>query len=392
MLVYLGICAVLAFLAALAAAFFAVPVLAQSGFAVLPAPTIHIVFAAGAMPLIFGAIIHFVPVLTRTAKPGLALRFLPLTMQLAGVATPLGLAGILPGWSLHASASVISMAALVLLVWITRRLRVTLGSPHPGARWYGLALLCLFFAVSLVPVWLARPELGAALRLFHLHLNTLGFIGLAALGTLPVLLPTALGRPDTTAAARLRRDLPIAAGGVMLIAAGASGGAWLAWSGAVLLLWVVAGNLLAWRRAFGLQSIIGAGAGAAASLVAATAGFALLLVLGMAHGLGLISARPAIASFVAAFLLPLVTGALSQLLPVWRYPGDTSPQRHALLSRLARGSRWRAGFFLAGGLWLALGDERGWLLAAIGLMMFVLALLRGWVDRPEASDDNSRSN
>ncbi len=392
MLVYLGICAVLAFLAALAAAFFAVPVLAQSGFAVLPAPTIHIVFAAGAMPLIFGAIIHFVPVLTRTAKPGLALRFLPLTMQLAGVATPLGLAGILPGWSLHASASVISMAALVLLVWITRRLRVTLGSPHPGARWYGLALLCLFFAVSLVPVWLARPELGAALRLFHLHLNTLGFIGLAALGTLPVLMPTVLGRPDPDAAARLRRDLPIAAGGVVLVAAGAAGGhlagAWLSLGGAALLLWVVGNNLLAWWRTFGFASIIGAGA--AASLLAATIGLALLLLLGMAHGLGLISARPAIASFVAAFLLPLVTGALSHLLPVWRHPGGSLPQRRILQERLAWGGRWRAALFLAGGVWLAFDDLRGWLPVAIGILLFAVQLLRGWVDRPEASDDNSR--
>ncbi|MDP1957687.1 MAG: hypothetical protein Q8J75_05885, partial [Rhodocyclaceae bacterium] len=360
------------------------------GFAVPPAPTFHIAFAAGAMPLVFGAIIHFVPVLTRTATPGWSLRSLPMAVQMAGILTPLALAGVLPGWSLHAAASVVSLAALLLLLWITRRLRATLGTPHPGARWYGAALLCLFFAVSLVPVWLAKPELGAALRLFHLHLNTLGFIGLAALGTLPVLLPTALGRPDTTAAARLRRDLPMAVGGALLIAAGASGGAWLALLGAALLLWVVAGNLLAWHRAFGLKSIVQNGV--AASLLAATTGFALLLLLGMAHGFGLVAARPAIAAFVAAFLLPLVTGALSQLLPVWRYPGDASPQRRALLARLAWGSRWRAGSFLAGGLWLALVDERGWLLVAVGLMLFVVALLRGWVDRPQSSDDNSRSN
>ena len=77
---------------------------------------------------------------------------------------------------------------------------MTLGAPHPGTRWYGAAMLCLFFAVSLVPVWLAKPELRTLLRLFHLHLNPLGFIGLAALGTLPVLLPTALGQPDPQAA------------------------------------------------------------------------------------------------------------------------------------------------------------------------------------------------
>ncbi|MDP2170735.1 MAG: hypothetical protein Q8J96_09970 [Rhodocyclaceae bacterium] len=382
MLVYLGICAVLAFLAALFAALLAVP----------PAPTIHIAFAAGAMPLVFGAIIHFVPVLTRTATPGRPLLLLPLLVQLAGIATPLALAGILPGWSLHAAASGVALAALLLLVWITRRLRVTLGSPHPGARWYGAALLCLFFAVSLVPVWLARPELGAVLRLFHLHLNTVGFIGLAALGTLPVLVPTVLGRPDPAAAARLRRELPIAAGGVVLVAAGAAGGnpvgAWLSLGGAALLLWVVGNNLLAWRRTFGFAAIINAGA--AASLLAATTGLALLLLLGMAHGLGLMSARPAIASFVAAFLLPLVTGALSHLLPVWRHPGANLPQRRILHARLAWGGRWRAVLFLAGGLWLAFDDARGWLPVAIGMLLFALQLLRGWVDRPEPSDDNSR--
>jgi hypothetical protein len=389
MLVYLGICAVLAFLATLLAAFFAVP---HSGHFILPAPTIHIALAAGAMPLVFGAIIHFVPVLTRTATPGRPLIFLPFVVQLAGIATPLALAGVLPGWSLHAAASVVSLAALLLTIWITRRLRATLGAPHPGARWYGAALLCLFFAVSLVPVWLAQPELGAALRLFHLHLNTLGFIGLAALGTLPVLLPTVLGRPDPDAAARLRRDLPFAASGVLLVAAGAAGGhlagSWLSLCGAALLLWVVGNNLLAWWRAFGLASIIGAGA--AASLLAATTGLALLLLLGMAHGLGLIVARPAIASFVAAFLLPLVTGALSQLLPVWRHPGGDSPQRRILHERLAWSSRWRTVLFLAGGIWLAFDDVRGWLLVAVGLMMFAVALLRGWLDTAETSDDNSR--
>ncbi|MDI6748124.1 MAG: hypothetical protein QMD17_13375 [Rhodocyclaceae bacterium] len=392
MLAYLGICAVLAFLAALLAALLAVPMLAPFGFAVPPAPTFHIAFAAGALPLIFGAIIHFVPVLTRTASPGRPLILLPLVVQPAGLVTPLALAGVLPGWSLHAAASVISLAALILLVWITRRLRATLGTAHPGARWYGAALLCLFFAVSLVLVWLAQPELGPSLRLFHLHLNTLGFIGLAALGTLPVLLPTALRRPDPGAAVRLRRDLPIAVGGVVLVAAGAgggSGGAWLAIVGAAMLLWVVGGNLLAWQRTFGLHAIVGAGA--AASMLTATSGLAILLLLGMAHGMGLMTARPASAAFGAAFLLPLVTGALSQLLPVWCHPAADSLQRRLLHERLTWGSRWRAALFLAGGVWLAFDDSGGWLPVAAGLLLFLIALLRGWLDSPKSSDDNSRS-
>jgi hypothetical protein len=380
MLVWLGICAVGAFVAALLAWLSAVP----------PAPTFHIFFAAGALPLICGAIIHFVPVLTRSGPPAGVIRMLPLVAQLAGVATPFGLAGSLPHWSLHAAATAVSVAALVLLYWTTRRLRATFGTPHPGARWYGAALLCLFLAVSLVPVWLALPELRPALRLFHLHLNTLGFIGLAALGTLPVLLPTTLGRPEPAAGNRLRRDLPIAAGGAVLVAAGtASSAAWLAVVGALLLLWVIVRNLIAWQQAFGLLAIIGAGG--TASLAGATLGLALLMALGIVHGFGWIEARPALAAYVALFLLPLVTGALSHLLPVWRHPGVASSRRAAMTKSLARGGQWRALLFLVGGLLLAFDQAGGIYPAAVALALFAAALLRAfWLDRAGASDDNSR--
>ncbi len=379
MLVYLGICALLAFLAALSAGVSAVP----------PAPTFHLAFAAGAMPLIFGAIIHFVPVLTRTGMPPRPIHYLPIPVQLAGIATPLGLAGTLPAWSLHVAATVVVLTALLLIRWISRRLRATLGGPHPGARWYGAALLCLFFAVSLVPVWLAKPELRAALRLFHLHLNTLGFIGLAALGTLPVLLPSAQGKPDLGATDRLRRDLLPAIVGALLVAAGASSGPWLALPGALLLLWVVGRNLLAWYRSFGFTAIVGTGATAA--LLAATSGLALLLLLGTAHGSGLLPARLSIAGFVATFLLPLVTGTLSQLLPVWRYPGNDSPQRHALRQRLTRNGRLRAVLFLIGGVLLAFDNMAAWLLVVVALALFVVPVFVAiWLDRPKGNDDNSR--
>jgi len=341
------------------------------------------------MPLVFGAIIHFVPVLTRSGSPAPAIRFLPLLLQCAGVVAPLGLAGWLPAWSLHAAATLAAGSAIVLLVWTTRRLRSTFGTPHPGARWYGAALLCLFLAVSLVPVWLALPELRPALRLFHLHLNTLGFIGLAALGTLPVLLPTTLGRPEPTAADRLLRDLPGAAGGAVLVAAGAASAVWLAVIGALLLVWVAVRNLIAWQRVFGLRTIVGAGG--TASLAAATSGFAVLLVLGVVHGVGWIEARPSLAAYVALFLLPLVTGALSHLLPVWRHPGVASCGRNEMARRLAWSGQWRAMLFFAGGLLLGFGRTEGIYPVAVGLALFVIALLRAfWVDRAGASDDNPR--
>lgn len=380
MLIYLGICAVLCFAgAALGAA-----------FAVLPAPSFHhLAFAAGAMPLVFGAIIHFVPVLTRSAPAGRLIHYLPLPVQGAGIATALALAGSLSYWSLHAAASVVALAALVMTFWIARRLRATLGASHPGARWYGAALLCLFFAVSLVPVWLALPELRVPLRLFHLHLNTLGFIGLAALGTLPVLLPTVVGRGDPQAGARLFRDLPPAVAGALLVAAGAAGTLWLALPGMGLLLWVVARNLRDWRRAFGLREILGAGG--TAPLLAASGGLALLLLLGGAHGAGWLPARPAIAAFAGLFLLPLVTGALAQLLPVWRHPGPDGERRRRLQRRLIRGGVARALLFLAGGVLLAWDASAGWLFVLAGLLLFCAALAQAlFLDRDGRSDDNPR--
>lgn len=377
MLVYLGICAVLAFLAATVAA----------ALAVLPASTFHMAFAAGAMPLIFGAVIHFVPVLTRTASPGRAVRWLPLPVQLAGILTPLALAGILPYPLLHPAAAVVSLAATIMIVWIMRRLRATLGTPHPGARWYGVALLCLFFAVSLVPVWLAMPELRTALRLFHLHLNTLGFIGLAALGTLPVLLPTALGRAEPLAGQRLRQDLPFAAAGALLVAAGAAGMYWLAVAGAVLLLRVSVRNLLAWRQACGKS--MGLLEASAAPLVGATFGLAGLQLAGIAHGAGLLSPRLAPIGFAAAFLLPLVTGALAHLLPVWLHPGRATPRRQRMHDLLVRGGEWRMLLFVVGGGTLMLDFAPGIWLLAFGLLWFLALLVTACLlDRHNTADDN----
>lgn len=361
MLVWLGSSAVVAFLTAGVAAWGAVP----------PAPTFHLFFALGALPLIFGAIGHFVPVLTKSRPAEPVIHYLPLVVQAAGIVIPFALMGGLPHWSLHLAATIDAAAALLLFFWISRRMRDTLGAPHPSAHWYGAALLCLFFAVSLVPVWLAMPESRPALRLFHLHLNTLGFIGLAALGTLPVLLPTALRQAEPTAAQRLGTDLLPALIGAVLVAAGAAAGFWLAVAGALLLVWVVGRDLVAWIRAYGRKL----GAGDTAPLMGATVGFLLLLVVGLAHGAGWLAARPALSGYVALFLLPLVTGALAQLLPVWRHPGADSPARQALLHRLIRGGPVRAALFFIAGLAFLFDLPFAGVPAALALADFVLRLM-----------------
>ncbi|MBW7903431.1 MAG: hypothetical protein H3C26_18315 [Rhodocyclaceae bacterium] len=356
-------------LAASAAVTLPLALLAGASGVFTPAAAAHVAFAVGIVPLIFGAMLHFVPVLTRSGSPQRRIAQLPFLAQAAGVAAVLAMQGVLPAAALHAAATVDAAIAVVLLVWMRRRSRRALGSPHPGWRWYAAALLVLVAALAVVPP-LTAGAAPALLRLFHLHANTLGFVGLAALGTLPVLLPTALGRPDAQAAPWLRRRLPVAVAGVVALAVGAAVVWPLALVGAAFLA-VVAGGLLAhWLRTFGWRAIVADGA--AAPLAAALAFFALLQLLGASHGLpGGGDGNRMIAAFAAGFLLPLVTGALSQLLPVWRWPGPKTPARDEMRRRLVRCGRLRAALLPAAGLAFAAGlAPAGAALAGIGLLLF----------------------
>ena len=335
----------------------------------------HAAFALGAMPLIFAAMGHFVPVLTRTGGEPSALRHLPLVMQVAGGLAVGGLAGVLPGAALRGAALVGLTGAGLLLGWVRQRGRRTLGRPHPGVAWYAAASGCLMLALLAILVGLAWPEVYPALRLAHLHLNTLGFIGLTALGTLQVLMPTVLGVQDPGAALRLQGHLRWALAAVGLTAL----------AGAVPALAVVGGGLyggllgltvVAWGRTWGCRLLRD---GAAVSLLAATLGLLGLVGHGMAHGLGGAAGGRAVAGFFALFLAPLVTGALSQLLPVWRFPGPQGTARTALRACLAAGGGARAVLFLTGGALLLADEAAGAAFVAAGLGLFVLAWGRGAV-------------
>lgn len=340
-----------------------------------PVAAVHLAFAVGIIPLIFAAMSHFVPVLTRTGDPEKRIARLPHLAQLSGVVVVAAMEGILPhGW-LYAAAALDLLLALYLLHWIAGRVRSTLGSPHPGWRWYGVALGCLTLALIAVLMMALQPSYWWALRLFHLHLNTLGFVGLAALGTLPVLLPTTLSLPDPQAAGWLRRRLWLVAGGALLVAVGASVSWPFAAPGAALLLVAALGLLGQWLRRFGLATTLGDGA--AASLVSAVAGLLMTLVAGVGHGAGLFSPEPTLAAWGVAFLLPLVTGALSHLLPVWRWPGPVSPIRTSARQRLTATGRVRAVLFFLGGLAILGGEGRvGASLAITAMLLFGIAILR----------------
>ena len=364
---------------------FVLALIAGAGGWLSPVAAFHLLVAGGILPLIFGAMLHFVPVLTRTGAPHRFFRALPWLAQGLGLGVALALQGLGPRWLLHPLATLLAGLALALIFWMRGRARACLGSPHSGWRWYGLSLACLVLALLVVPPLLAVPAAYWPLRSLHLHLNTLGFVGLAALGTLPLLLPTALGKPDPEAAHWLRRYLWPVAGSVLMLAVGtalaplngmALVGPLLAAGGLLLLVYPVLRLLVHWQRQFGFAGLWRDGA--TASLLLAVLGFVVLQVAGLLHGFQLLAPRPTILAFGPGFLLPLVLGALSQLLPVWRHPGPATPARSTLRQRLAAGGAGRALLFLAAALAILLGHELpGLVLVALGLGHFLLALGSG---------------
>jgi hypothetical protein len=303
----------------------------------------HLALALGVMPLILAAMGYFVPVLTRSGTAGPAAWWPPVMAWGGGALAVFSFAGDFSMHGLGLAAALAALAASILGLWTLKRVRHMLGPRHRGLDWYLAALgflLLALLAIILMPLF---PDQRNALRLFHLHANLLGFVGLAALGTLQVLLPTCLGQPDPDVALRLRRDIKWAAPGAFLIAAGSASslpgqgsmvGSALALLGTVAYVVAILRMLNAWRSRFGpaLARVHGAGP----SLASAALGLLGLLIFGTAHGFGWLSARPAVAGFVIAFLLPLVSGAAAHLLPTWLKPGAQSPWHQALRARLCR--------------------------------------------------------
>lgn len=330
----------------------------------------HGLFALGALPMIFAALGYFVPVLTRTGPTPRLLAALPLLGLLTGASILLYFLGILPSARLWAPWLGL-FPTLGLAFWIWHRCRACLGQPHPGLAWYAVALGFLALGLAAVGVSALIPALSGPLRLFHLHANLLGFMGITALGTLQVLLPTVAGGPDPAAAERLRRHLAPVTAGVLLIAVGAAGWPPLAVIGALLYLWPWAMLL---RNASRLLRRHGS-ASALPLLAAALAGLGLALGHGMAHGLGLAPGRAALPLYAIGFLLPLVSGALTQLLPIWLRPGPQREWHPSARRQLAWGAGLRGALLPVAGMMAATGYNAGlWIAGAAALWLLVVAL------------------
>lgn len=339
----------------------------------------HLIMAVGIMPLIFGAMLYFVPVLTRSRGAPVVVSLIPLLALVAGGTVFAAFnGGTEAPYYFVVAAALGFAAALGLGLWMGWRAADCLGPPHPCLYWYLAAIGCL--GVALIAVLLLHhwPGQYLVVKRFHLHLNTLGFIGLTAIGTLHVLMPTVTGRPDPAVATRLKRGLPVMSAGVLLAAAGAAWAKPLAWAG--WLLWTIAPLALgaAWLRLY--RGEIFNWHGAAPNLFAAVIGCLQVLVFGALHAGGMASGHDAMLSFVLGFLFPLVTGAVSHLLPVWIRPGRQTPWHAQARARLGRFNAASAILFCAGGAVMWFNTLWGLALALAGLAWFLAKLpwaLRG---------------
>jgi hypothetical protein len=334
---------------------------------------VHLAFALGVMPLIMGAMTHFVPVLTRTRGAPRSVECFAALAWLGGALIVVFFMFTLPE-VFRSVAALLGLSAVVgLAVWQARRAKEALGGAHPGLRWYLAALACLgvsLLAVLAMAVW---PQQMLALKRLHLHLNLFGFVGLSAVGTMQVLLPTAAGHSDPQVATRLRADLTAALGGTGLIAIGAAWLPLLSWLG--LLLWLMPLNHLmrAWLARY--RAEIFCLHGAVPLLAVALTGFSIALVAGGAHGAGWMDSTGVAHLFVFSFLFPLVSGAVGQLLPLWFRPGRQTEWHEYARQRLTFASGARAVLFLVAGLLAMAGFKWASWLALAALLPFALAVV-----------------
>lgn len=334
----------------------------------------HVLFAAGVMPLILGAMLYFVPVLTRSRPAHGAVTLLPAAAFLLGIAVVFALS-VRPAW-------LPGLAACALLLvcsetgWIMHRRSHVLGAPHAGIDWYVYALTALALSLIMIISRAYSPEHWDAARNVHLHLNLFGFLGLTAMGTLRVLLPTVLGESDPAAMLFLRRQLPLAVFGAMAIALGAAFSLALAVCGALAWMWVSVQLLWALRRCNKRWLRWHA---ASASIGAAAWGWLLLLLAGIVHALGGIGSDAMFAVLIFGFLLPLVTGATSHLLPIWRWPGRATDAQSRMRQSLIRFSGIRVAAFWSSAA-AGLGNhEYAFVPAALALAVYLMQIVTAFV-------------
>jgi nitrite reductase (NO-forming) len=327
---------------------------------------------------------HFAAALLRAPPTGervAAVRALALNLGILAV-----LGGVHGGRTALAAAgaclagAVVLGHALVLATRIGRSLPARLG----GTVWFYLAAAAALLAGMGIGLWLAGGVPGSAdaylaLRLAHVHLNVLGWVGLTVVGTQFTLWPTVLRtRMVPGVELAVRRSLPPLAAGLAVAATGLATRhrlvalAGLAAYAAGLAVALVPFARTALRRPPRTAAAWMLGAGMAWLVVAVVADLAAVAASQRVADLDGRLARlvPAVA---AGFALQTLTGALSYLLPVVLGRGASGNRR--LTGILELGWWPRVAAVNLGVLVLvagpAGGGPAGWWLAGVGLGSFL---------------------
>lgn len=335
----------------------------------------HLVLAVGVMTLITAAMQHFVPVLTRSRGPGGWLARLPWLMLTAGLLTA---ASFLGWWSyaiLALAAGLALVGVVVMLSWIRRKGRECLGPAHPGLYWYAGALVSLGLGLAAALLMILVPVWHGPLREFHIHINLYGFVGLTAVGTLQVLMPTVVNRPDPEAGMRLRLDLKWALAGAAMLAVGKAGVPVLSWLGLAAWAWPLLRLSTAWLRLY-RREIVQLHGGAPVLMAALLSLGAALL--GTIEDLGLVAGPLTI--FLPGFLFALVSGAAGHLAPVWLHAGAGTAALQSSQRQLGRYGGPRALLFLSAAMLPLLGFKCAGMPGLTALIWF-LALFVVWLYR-----------
>ncbi len=348
----------------------------------------HIIFAIGIVPLILNAMIYFIPVLTRSKSPSSTIMALPLVALIGG-----GLVvshfyfsqiAIYSQYTIHnqyLGAAIILVAIIRMSYWAYQAGKKTIGTPHPCLYWYLAAIACLCVALITVLAMYIIPDQHAKLRLLHVHLNTLGFIGITALGTLQVLLPTVTKRNDPKTFMKMHQQLKWILVGTIIIACGTAWHPSITYLGLLLLAYPIVHLFKPWLNASAI-ALIKTG-GASLMLITALYGYVISIFIGVTHGYYNHALNP-IATFIIAFLMPLVTGATSYLLPLWLRAGQQSTWHLAARKKLAFASKLRALALITAGVCVGFGYQIGWMMAAMAMSTFLMQVISIMATRSSA--------
>ncbi|MBA5865175.1 MAG: hypothetical protein GDA67_00595 [Nitrospira sp. CR1.3] len=156
---------------------------------------VHGALVGGVAQMIMGAMLAFIPPLLMTGQNR------PDSRPILFVAVNGGALGMLLGFGFRNFPLVAAGGFVVLTAFLSvasdawRQARHSLNAPPLNLWFYGLALLALSGGLALglgMATQFVEPSWYGRARLVHLHLNLLGFVTLAIVGTMHNLLPTIL--------------------------------------------------------------------------------------------------------------------------------------------------------------------------------------------------------